>query len=1429
MKRAHTLALNKYIKEENKEGDISKIEDISSWKDILKLIRDQPKGSLDNSRMLTAMTKIIREKEVKWDNNLILINPPQIQKIIADTFIELQMSKKKPEELIPVKMMEIVGKVQKGEIPLPFFIQNYDIIGDNLIVSMLHMIFVVDLSLRIPTMEQMKLQNPPVNYLEDFQKYKFLENQAGAVITILEVSNRFNLVLTYCAQIGNIKIWELESKEEVKLNLIQEIEIKDHGVQEICFSVDDRYLAIVNNKGSVKIFNIVEEIKKDESNENLNFTINYKQTGVIQPDSDNMKPRTINSVLLTNLRDDAQGNDDYSIVISRSFSQKELEERPRSWKKPANHNILEIIKLSDLKQKKISVRRVVSIHSHMIKRLRSAGPESNRIVMMLDSERDNIEIHKYEEGELHLEQVLSNFKGKPIEVESARDGQFIVGCGEDFSVRVWGKYLMDDGLHQDYQQIDSKKFYDISPESFKICNKSTWIVSKAQFGLGYSVLRLEEQLGRYDRKLNLRGIDTPITHIEESHDENNLFFIDSYNTHKIWRKDLNQENGDKFSLYSKNDEEVEGVIEVLSNPKEIMNKEDEDIEEGIHTGTFLDPKPNQPLTLVTCEGGHNLTVWIRDERTRSFKQGNFSSPFTIKVTEEGDYITAISVPLTPIGSDKEPMTDIPNTIATGDSKGVAKIFERTGTSYFNNLMTIDVKKIVEDKIRRDARDLENAGKVTPLMIVKEKFGPKPIKDFGINAIAISRMRNMLAVSLEDNKVAIFEIDIKKRGFNLIQIFDNHKLVTSIDLSQDGLTLVYGSQDTNIRVFELNKISKKEREFRIIQVIRAHKYPISKLKLYDNGMTLVSHGYDNKLMIWVRQSGFYHKEYSIDCNHVSCILSSKAKICELDLECESGQTIVEKYLRDEVNLPRSGILMNILDKMFDNNDSIITPFVFKQLIQYLRWLKPSIGELFFNTFVHSGINILFLAINTYQADIVEEVLDEFGYQHMFYGGIDPLKEVLKGYPQSVMDKFAEYFEKNGLKNLDESVFIGIINGDSTKLKQVAVKAYFENQSPLTFKYPDYLYLDFSFKEMIFESTSYTGDKQVEEQFKAISHPFLEYNPLYKKHQVEYRVTNFKADISLDSPYSISLLEGLSSSEDVILLGDIKSIVNKMWVRYSWIMVLYLIIKAFFVMYFLFSVTFNKFPTALNVINYIVLGILIIYELLTFSQSPLRYIKRYDNWMDIYLLISIPIFSSIVAKDNFDPVVQFNANGIMTLTMLLAGMRLIAQMKVFISTRLLLVIILQAVKDMIPFTSIMFICILIFSFVDVQATKQDGKGNNLAESLNIVYNTAFGGFESPETLSAVQIVNFIFNTAFFNLIMINLLIAIISKTYEDLQEKIEATVIRESVNYLLELAYIMKPFEFIFGEGDKFYLHYARVVKIGEQEAEEEEEEDAQSEE
>ena len=138
-------------------------------------------------------------------------------------------------------------------------------------------------------------------------------------------------------------------------------------------------------------------------------------------------------------------------------------------------------------------------------------------------------------------------------------------------------------------------------------------------------------------------------------------------------------------------------------------------------------------------------------------------------------------------------------------------------------------------------------------------------------------------------------------------------------------------------------------------------------------------------------------------------------------------------------------------------------------------------------------------------------------------------------------------------------------------------------------------------------------------------------------------------------------------------------------------------------------------------------------------------------------------------------------------------------------------METLIDMIPFLTVLLAMVYMFALVDMIIYKQQLRQTNrtFSESLIVTYQIMFGENPPVEDLMSIQpqIYLYVSVTLLLNVMTLNLLISIISNTYERLQSVQKSTDLKQKAEMLMEVEVIMLLKR---KSGKPLYLHVMRYA-------------------
>lgn len=303
------------------------------------------------------------------------------------------------------------------------------------------------------------------------------------------------------------------------------------------------------------------------------------------------------------------------------------------------------------------------------------------------------------------------------------------------------------------------------------------------------------------------------------------------------------------------------------------------------------------------------------------------------------------------------------------------------------------------------------------------------------------------------------------------------------------------------------------------------------------------------------------------------------------------------------------------------------------------------------------------------------------------------------------------------------------------------------------------------------------------------------------RVHFYNSAFKISLKIGSEGSIQFLKSLAECNNFNIFKTkfINCILNDKWNKIKWVHYTY---SGLFIIYLLFLSMFsvNQYWPYMY-IAVAANSIMNLYEVLQCATGPLIYLKDIFNYFDIVKSVLLYVYLS------------YNSRYLLVIASCLSWIRGITIFTLFRSTRPMINMLYYVFYDIGPFMYIMFYSILAFAFI--QSTFNDNSSQASGELiLDAFYNIVGGSSPGEDGLETFLIVvNSIFNV----IIMLNLLISIIGKTFEDVNNNQQIEDMSKVCELIIEVEYLINFFKI---QNEEFYIQlcdeYSPEIMEGEEE-------------
>lgn len=680
---------------------------------------------------------------------------------------------------------------------------------------------------------------------------------------------------------------------------------------------------------------------------------------------------------------------------------------------------------------------------------------------------------------------------------------------------------------------------------------------------------------------------------------------------------------------------------------------------------------------------------------------------------------------------------------------------------------------------------------------------------------------------------VIDKSTKEITFKLVTAYHGiSRAIRCIEVSDDGQSVAIGSDDNFLRMLMLNN---KQKEYIEVQRIKDHTDDISSIDFANFGQVMITGCADGIIRVYMRkqETGYYDFFTKIELEFENLQVVFVSNDGQVLVCCEENSNKVYTLGLKPVDVDHSAssiILLQLINRLADNiGDRVeIERNVIRDMITYLKGSSAENDD-----FIHSQVNILMAAVCTGNPKLVSRALDYFGYKEYLYrAGHDPLKYVLKSNNGVLLDCFANYMMEHDVPfTMNEKLLLTALASESDDFKLYAVKKCIVPGISLE---PERLSDDYygseKFLRVVKNNYFHRDDlyrKSLEEQSNFLNKMYAE------KVKVKYISTAFPMNPWVGSDFMVQLTKLLSDCHSEVTLSDIKHFVRYSWKQSRYFLYFYAFYYTVFTVVFYIHMMYarnsqyakeafaafkdnpNAVVQSMNYTPFVLVVPIIIYEGLVLSKVGFSYFKGVYNMLDALIIIGLfPVMA--ISNDNSDVDTDPIWNTIFNVYILLMGTRCLLHLRVIDGVRYLIGMLLQAIYDIRYYSIVFYSFMILFAVSDIYVGHLYDSFSTSFPRVFVGFHTliAAGGGDWPDRDGYPQIdtMYFLLTNLLISLIMANILIAIISSTYEEFQENKELKDIEELLDMVYEFGCFMSRIKcMIGGQGKASYIHFMVPLK------------------
>ena len=446
-------------------------------------------------------------------------------------------------------------------------------------------------------------------------------------------------------------------------------------------------------------------------------------------------------------------------------------------------------------------------------------------------------------------------------------------------------------------------------------------------------------------------------------------------------------------------------------------------------------------------------------------------------------------------------------------------------------------------------------------------------------------------------------------------------------------------------------------------------------------------------------------------------------------------------------------------------------------------------------VHHGVNPLYWFCVFQAPELLAKALERCDYQQWVYSQsdeFDPFLYSMRIDNKELIEVWANYFLKkeNSGKLIvrDHDLLQMLLDCESEQIQKLGISKL---------KGPSAIHRDIepiqvcSFNKDKGYLYCFTQDCFIDSETKKM---------LKEKEDVSKECINVAHESTL-----IPLSRGLSKLYWLISSVDNMAPQNKLELRplilaifwkYRWYFYIYSFFNALGNLLLFIIIVFHNESWYLLVPFYIIYSFMAIFEIIDMFSEGARYLESVYNWFDILLYPAGMIVVGTAARDNYEYLYEERTNLLVVLVLYLALLRTITMLRVVKSTRYLILMLLRTYIDMTPFLIVLFLYVIGNGGIFMVVNHTNSEVENiyslrmLQTSSDLMYNWGFGNWDGTDSMNDETFFFYLHTGVFLGLVMLNLLIAIISGTYDEFVENRDMIDLEELISMLSEMASFLR---------------------------------------
>jgi WD40 repeat protein len=285
-------------------------------------------------------------------------------------------------------------------------------------------------------------------------------------------------------------------------------------------------------------------------------------------------------------------------------------------------------------------------------------------------------------------------------------------------------------------------------------------------------------------------------------------------------------------------------------------------------------------------------------------------------------------------------------------------------------------------------------------------------------------------------------------------------------------------------------------------------------------------------------------------------------------------------------------------------------------------------------------------------------------------------------------------------------------------------------------------------------------------------------------VEFKQSLVKLNLEIGSNKSREFIGSLINCpyQDIFNSSLIQDLLNEKWLKLRWVHFIQGLIYFLQIVVFGILLFESGYRSYWFILLFVLNLLLTLYEVFQIYIVLLDYFNDIWNWIDLMRLSSMNFFIFLYWIDgtpNENESLYFYVNSLVTVLVFFRG---ISYFRLFESTRYMIDLIHQSIKDMIGFVTVLAFSVFSFAFIFYSLENPDSKSTFMSNLINS-YSINLGGGEIRG--GSIYALLFYLATVINPIILLNLLISILGNSFERVENSRVISNYRELANLVLEV--------------------------------------------